>query len=213
LVVQMPKPVCPRCNAELEFRPHVGMPCPVCGYEPGESAGGGGGIDWFGRAARFDDEEVRQGGEDFSEWDPKARRILDHLGEQPHYGGRHGINEVLRAFDQLNLMEAPTARPETPIWSVDEEMDQFWRRGMENCKKAAGIISRKTDTSYEAAVPQVVNRCKREAGMGQSQVEKVRREDPDARGKIKKFYIAAERALTGAKKMGESGGHLPGLDL
>ena len=123
MIVPTPKPTCPQCNMELEFRPRQDHPCPNCGFEP--DAGGETNpstIDFVGIAAQLDDEEVTQGGENFSRWDPMGRRILDQLGPNPRYGGRDGINEVLRLADMLKVPEAEAPQP---VFSVDEQMDQY----------------------------------------------------------------------------------------
>ena len=206
MIVPTPKPRCPECNVELEFRPRQDHPCPNCGYEPeGGSESNTSSIDFVGIAARLDDEEVTQGGENFSKWDPLGRKILDQLGPNPRYGGRDGINEVLRLADIHNLMKVPEAQPQRPVFSVDEEMDRYWHLGNENCRKAAGIIQRLRRMPYNE-LREIIAVCKREAGMGRDKIENVRRDDPDALAKIKSFHSASNNALVRASRMAGGGG-------
>lgn len=203
MIVPSPKPSCPQCNAELEFRPRQDHPCPACGYEPeSTSTGPGSDFDFIGIAARLEDEEITQGGEDFSKYDPMSRQILDRLGPNPRYGGRDGINEILRLVDQANLMQPSGPAAEQPVFTVDEQMDKYWQRGMDTCRKAAGTISRHRRMPFDQAVRELVSACKREAGMGRDKIEKIKREDPKALDKIKRFHAAAERALLRAARMG-----------
>lgn len=202
LIAPRPKPECPQCRAEIEYRPRVGLPCPSCGYEP-EPAGGTdtGPIDFVGLAAESEAEEVVQGGENFSKWDSTSRAILDRLGPNPRYGGRDGINEILRLRD--NLADADIVAPDPMSHlSPDQKIDRYWEDGNQMCERAGGIIYRMDQSVPMAhAISRVKSACKREAGMGRDTIEKVRREYPNPVETVRKFFEAAQRALTRTQQL------------
>ena len=196
LIVPRPKPHCPQCRKEIEYRPRFGMPCPLCGYEP-EGGREPLPIDFVGLAAETEAEEVVQGGENFSKWDSTSRTILDRLGPNPRYGGRDGINEILRLRDNLADADIVTPDPMSHL-SPDQKINRYW----EMCERAGGIIYRLDQSVPMAhAISRVKSACKREAGMGRDTIEKVRREYPNPVDTVRRFFDAAQRALSRSQKM------------
>jgi hypothetical protein len=199
LVIPKPKPKCPGCAAELEFSPRRGQPCPFCSYEPeaGSSSSSHTEFEWL--FSKFGEETVKQGGEDFSRYDPLSRVVIGKLGRNPHYGGRHGINEIFRAADEANLINLSDAKPTSPF-SDDEKMERWWDAGRKLCERTAGIVSRSQGLDYQEVLRRVTAACKREAGMGRDKKETVMREYKDPVGTFQRFYEAAERALRRAQQ-------------
>jgi len=203
LVVPAEKPRCPQCQNTLEFRPRSGRPCSFCGYEPeptDEPRKSGIGFEWL--FSEFGGESVLQGGDDFSLYDPISRTVLGKLGENPHYGARHGLNEVLKTAHQgglIALQESETTTNQAPF-SDEEVQDRYWNQGRKNCEKVAGVISRKERTDYQETLRGIIWECKRTARMGKDKQETVKRDYMDPTGTFRRFYEASQQALERARR-------------
>lgn len=204
LVILKSKLTCPGCAAALEYRPSYERPCGECGYVPDVSCFPPKSDDDFVPLyAELDGEEVRQGGEDFSKYDPMSRCIFDRLGPNPRYGGRDGINEILRLADTGDFMK-PNAEPTTkPLFDPDEQIQRCWDRGRANIKSAAGIVSRARSLPYDEVVRDLTASCKRQAGM-KGDIKTVRREHKTPVEVMQKFLKASEAVLSSASR-GTSG--------
>lgn len=201
MLVLKPKPRCPGCGGELEFKPRSDAPCPLCGYVP-EATGGGVGNDdddYLAIAAAVDGEEVRQGGEDFTKWDPTGRKIFDMLGPNPRFGGRDGINEILRLADVGGFMsQTNEMQPAERVFTDDELMQRCWDVGLKNCRKAGMTLAKFRGTPVDETIRRVISACKRVAGMGSADLNKVRREFPNPLETMQRFLKATETAVQNA---------------
>lgn len=199
LIIPSEKPRCPECRVELEFRVKRGRPCPECGHEPEEvGPPPPPPMDFEWLSSNFGDEVVLQGGDDFSKYDPISRKLLDNLGPNPRYGGRDGINELLRNADANNLISLNGVKSESPF-STEELIDQHWKNYNENCKLAAGPISRSSGADYQETVIQIKGQCKRAAGMSGKTREQVLRDFKDPLNTFQKLDEASKAILQRAR--------------
>jgi superfamily II DNA or RNA helicase len=201
LVVPKPKSQCPQCAGVLEYRPRTGHPCSHCGYEPDPRSAAQRNVsafDWL--FSKLGCETVLQGGDDYSNVDPVTRQVLGKLGENPHYGGRHGLNEALKTAHDAGLISLQESGHAQPLFSKEEMGDRYWEAGRKNCEKAAGLISRKNGTNYQETLRNLTAQCKRVAGMGGDKKDTVQRDYKDPLGTFKKFYEASRLALENARK-------------
>jgi hypothetical protein len=200
MIVPKQKPRCPNpeCGRELEFWPRRGRPCPYCGYEPN------GGpekepIDFTWLGSEFGNETIMQAGEEVTIYDRVSRVVITKLGPNSMYGGRHGINDILRAAHLDNLVAFPDGGTrESPI-SREAEGKRYWDDGNAFCKKTACVISNATGGDWQETLGGVIGQCKRMAGMGRDKYERVVRDYPDPAGTFKRFCEAAEDALKRAR--------------
>lgn len=203
-LVVRPDPIeCPECERPLEYRPRKGSPCVFCGYEPegSERDEREFGFEWL--FSEFGEQVVLQGGDDFSRYDPVSFKLLSNLGENPYYGARSGINELLKNADEtglIALLDGPAeVAPATPF--TDEQMcEGYWSKGRELCKQAAGVISRGDGSDYQQTLQHITAACKRTAGMGRDKKEAVVRDYKDPVGTFRKFFEASQQALARARQ-------------
>jgi hypothetical protein len=154
---------------------------------------------WFQwLSSEFGQESVFQGGTDYSKYDPISRRILNKLGENPYYGGRHGMNEIFKAANEENLINLADGQKDSP-YTDDELVDKYWTDGLRQCELAAGPISRAEGGDYQETLGTVIGTCKRAAGMGRDKPPTVKRDHKDPVGTLRKFYLAAKRANEAAR--------------
>lgn len=198
-IVPAPSPPCPRCRKVLEFKPRRGRPCPFCAYEPSGDGATPTNMDFEWLFSEFGQESVKQGGEDFSRYDPISRVILAKFGQNPYYGGRHGMNEIFRAANEENLINLSEAKQQSP-WSAEEQMDKHWDEGRKLCERTAGLISRAQGRDYQDTVRLVTAECKRVAGMGRDKQEKVKRDYPNPIETFKRFFEAAKSGFERASR-------------
>lgn len=200
MVVLKPKPRCPGCGEELEFRPRSDAPCPICGYSPIACGGfDNEDNDYLAIAAAVDGEEVRQGGEDFTKWDPTGRKIFDMLGPNPRFGGRDGINEILRLADVSGFMsQTNEPQPTERMFTEDEMMQRCWDTGLKNCRKAGMTLAKLRNAPANETIRRIISACKRVAGMGNADLNKVRREFQKPLETMQRFLRASETAVQNA---------------
>src|SRR5262249_18709515 len=149
--------------------------------------------------SNFDKESViLQGGDDFSNYDPITRTVLDKLGPNPRYGGRHGLNEGWKLAHQSGLISLPQpgadATRQSPF-PEEEAQDRYWDAGRKNCERAAGIISRATQKQFDEVLREIVSGCKCSAGMGRDKRETVKRDYKDPTGTFRQFYEASKQVV------------------
>lgn len=200
MIIPKQRPRCPspECGRELEFWPRKGRPCPFCGYEPkGKDQKDSIDFTWLG--SEFGNETIMQAGEEVTVYDRVSRVVITKLGPNPMYGGRHGINDILRAAHLDNLVEFPEAGERPAAIDPNVQMDRDWDDGLAFCKSAARAISKATGSDWQETLAGVTGQCKRAAGMGRDPKERVKRDYPDPRGTFKKFRDAAEEAFKRAR--------------
>lgn len=193
LVVRPPNPSCPSCEEELEFRPRMGKPCPFCGYEPEYVPPRPGKFFEFEGVHFSGAEHVDQGGDDYSPFDRIARVIIRKLPKI--FGGRNGINEILRVAHEDELIDLADAKKAEPVFTVEEIVERHWDVGFELCKSIAGIYAKRSNRDYQSAISEVVGACKRQAGMGRDKWQTVLREHADPVATLQKFEKIARQQL------------------
>lgn len=194
LVIPKPRPTCPSCLQALEFKPRCGQPCTFCGYEPemGGETTPHREYEWLD--SKFGQEDVIQGAKNFSRYDPLSRALLGKLGQNPWYGGRHGINEILKAADEGQLISLKDAKEES-LFTAQEQMERYWNTGLSHIGKAAAIRSKKNNADYSETRRNMTADCKRAANMGRDNKETVMRDYKNPLETFKRFEDAARRIL------------------
>lgn len=199
-----PDPIhCPGCEQQIEYRPRRGLPCSFCGYEPEGSDKDESGIEFEWLFSEFGEQVVIQGGDDFSRYDPVSFKLLNNLGQNPYYGARSGINELLRNADEtgmIALLDNPSEQSNQVPFSDEELCDRYWEAGLKACRTAAAIICANEAVEKGKTNSQVTAQCKRAAGMGRDSHETVRRDYKDPVGTFRKFSEAAKQALARAQQ-------------
>ena len=154
--------------------------------------------------AYLDEREVMMEGDDYTRYDPPATKLYRALSPETKQEKWH-LLKILREGEGMGLISLTDGSPPPASpFTVEEECKAYWDSAQRKIRRAVMTLTNKQPEGKDYAY--IMNRCKREAGMGKLRFEELMRTYSEPLVVLKKLDATASKVLQEALEKAKKDG-------
>jgi superfamily II DNA or RNA helicase len=195
LILQIDLPHLRKWATEIEEQINIGIEkLPKSGDGDGLGGDGDGPSEKIrALGAYLDEREVMMEGDDYTRYDPPATKLYRALSPETKQEKWH-LLKILREGEDMGLISLTDAQaPQASPFTVEEECKAYWTNAQKKIRRAVNAFTNSQGQGKDYAY--LMNRCKREAGMGRQKFEELMRTYTDPLAILKKLDATASKVL------------------
>ena len=195
LILQIDLPHLRKWATEIEEEINIGiekMPKPG-DDDPAGGEGDGPSEKIRALGAYLDEREVMMEGDDYTRYDPPATKLYRALSPEMKHEKWH-LLKILREGEGMGLISLTDgSAPQASPFSPEEECKAYWDSAQKKIRRAVMALTNRQPEGKDYAF--IMNRCKREAGMGRLRFDELMRTHSEPLVILKKLDATANKLL------------------